>query len=67
MRDADTEPGNPWLYLPVIDGRDALARHVSRRYAELIARGGWFNPLREAPDGSAGSIQRPVSSRSSSS
>jgi argininosuccinate synthase len=40
---------------------DEFARTVSRRYADLVARGGWFLPLREGLDAFVDRIQRPVS------
>ena len=39
---------------------DEFARSVSRRYADLVAHGGWFLPLREALDGFVDRVQRPV-------
>ena len=39
---------------------DEFARTVSRRYADLVAHGGWFLPLREALDAFVDSAQRPV-------
>jgi argininosuccinate synthase len=39
---------------------DRVARGVSRRYAELVAHGGWFLPLRAALDGFVDVVQRPV-------
>jgi argininosuccinate synthase len=39
---------------------DAFARSVSRRYADLAARGGWFLPLRDALDAFVDRVQRPV-------
>ena len=39
---------------------DRFAHTVSRRYAELIAHGGWFLPLREALDAFVDLAQRPV-------
>jgi argininosuccinate synthase len=39
---------------------DRFAHQVSRRYAELVAHGGWFLPLREALDAFVDVVQRPV-------
>lgn len=39
----------------------AFAESVSRRYAELIAQGGWFRHIREVLDASIASAQRDVS------
>jgi argininosuccinate synthase len=39
---------------------DQFARSVSRRYADLVARGAWFLPLRDALDAFVDRVQRPV-------
>lgn len=37
-----------------------FAELVNRRYAEVIAQGGWFRPIRDALDASVASLQRDV-------
>jgi argininosuccinate synthase len=39
----------------------SFARTVGQRYAEIIERGGWFRPLREALDAFVTQSQRTVS------